>query len=61
MLAATNSAFAAGTAAGTDINNRATVNYQVGSVAQTPVESSPLGNSTPGTGNGSNTSLNRPL
>ena len=48
---------AAGTAAGTDINNRATVNYQVGSVAQTPVESSPTGNSTPGVGNGSNTTF----
>jgi uncharacterized repeat protein (TIGR01451 family) len=51
------SAHAAGTAAGTDINNRATVNYQVGSVAQTPIESSPTGNNIPGTGNGTNTSF----
>lgn len=33
------SAFAAGTAAGTSIDNKATVNYTVGSVAQTPVQS----------------------
>lgn len=48
---------AAGTAAGTDINNRATVNYTVGSVAQAPIESSPTGNNTPGTGNGGNTTF----
>lgn len=46
---------AIGTPAGTDITNRATVNYRVGGVAQTPVESSPTGNSTPGVGNGQNT------
>lgn len=57
MVAVANVAFAAGTAAGTDINNRATVNYRIGSVAQTPIESSPSGNSTPGAGNGSNTTL----
>jgi uncharacterized repeat protein (TIGR01451 family) len=32
--------YAAGTAAGTDISNTATVNYQVGGVAQTPVTGS---------------------
>jgi uncharacterized repeat protein (TIGR01451 family) len=40
------SAFAIGTDAGVSINNRATVNYSVGSVAQTPIESSPTGNTT---------------
>ncbi len=39
------SALAAGTDAGTTITNRATVNYSVGGVAQTPIESSPTGNS----------------
>ena len=42
------SAFAIGTDAGVSINNRATVSYSVGSVAQTPIESSPTGNATPG-------------
>jgi uncharacterized repeat protein (TIGR01451 family) len=48
---------AAGTAASTTVNNRATVNYTVGGVAQAPVESSPTGNSNPGVGNGANTSF----
>jgi hypothetical protein len=46
-----------GTPSSTQINNKATVNYQVGAVAQTPVESSPTGNATPGVGNGTNTSF----
>jgi len=50
-------ALAAGTAANTDIVNRATVNFQVSGVAQTPVESSPTGNSTAGVGNGADTSF----
>jgi len=50
-------ALAAGTAANTDILNRATVNFQVGGVAQTPVESSPTGNSTAGVGAGSDTTF----
>lgn len=50
-------AWAVGTDAGTAINNRATVSYSVGSVAQTPIESSPTGNATPGVGNGANTSF----
>jgi uncharacterized repeat protein (TIGR01451 family) len=50
-------ALALGTAASTSIDNRATVNYQVGGVAQTPIESSPTGNSTAGVGNGANTSF----
>jgi uncharacterized repeat protein (TIGR01451 family) len=55
VVSAGSSAHAVGTAAGTDITNRATVNYQVGGVAQAPVESSPLGNNVPGVGNGQNT------
>lgn len=49
------SALAIGTDSGTPINNRATVSYSVGSVAQTPIESSPTGNSNPGLNNGTNT------
>ena len=50
-------AWAAGTIASTSIDNRATVSYSVGAVPQTPIESSPAGNATPGTGNGLNTSF----
>lgn len=46
---------AAGTAAGTTITNRAVVNYTVGGVAQTQVNSSPTGNSTPGAAGGADT------
>ncbi len=50
------SALAVGTASGTDILNRATVNYQVGAVDQTLIESAPgAGNSTPGVTNGTDT------
>ncbi|MEL6949322.1 MAG: hypothetical protein AAGM16_04245 [Pseudomonadota bacterium] len=48
---------AAGTAAGTSIENVATVDYEVGSIAQTPIESSPTGNSTPGVSNGTATAF----
>jgi|GEM_PF-569093 len=48
------STFALGDA-GQTISNRATVNYQVGSVAQTLIESSPTGNSLAGATNGGNT------
>lgn len=48
---------AAGTAASTSIQNRATVSYSVGTTAQTPIESSPTGNSTPGAGNGAATAF----
>ncbi len=51
------SAFAAGTASGTSITNKATINYQVGGVGQTLIESSPAGNATPGAGNGVNTAF----
>jgi hypothetical protein len=46
---------AAVTAAGTDISNTATVAYSVGGNTQTPIESSPTGNSAPGVGNGTAT------
>lgn len=50
------SAFALGTPAGDTISNLATLNYDVGTVAQTAIESAPgAGNSTPGIGNGTNT------
>lgn len=48
------SAWAVGTAANTDINNRATIDYDVGGSTIT-VESSPTGNSTTGAGNGTDT------
>lgn len=48
-------AFAEGTDAGTDIANRATVNYSVGGAAQTQINSSPTGNSTPGVAGGADT------
>ena len=56
-IAVSQQSLAAGTAASTSIDNRATVNYQVGGVAQAPIESSPTGNSTSGVGNGANTSF----
>ncbi|MFO1426742.1 MAG: hypothetical protein U1F11_07155 [Steroidobacteraceae bacterium] len=56
-LAALPQAWAAGTPASTAINNRATVNFTVGGVAQTPIESSPTGNTNPGVNNGANTSF----
>lgn len=43
------------TPAGTDIDNIATVNYQLGGVAQEVIESDPNGNATPGAGNGNAT------
>lgn len=51
------SALAEGTAASTPVNNRATVNYSVLGTPQTLIESSPLGNSTPGVGAGANTTF----
>lgn len=48
-LALSGGAFAAGTAAGTDITNKATLSYSVGTVAQPSIASSPSG-STNGTG-----------
>ena len=55
-MAYTTSALAVGTASGTDITNRATVNYDVSTIPQTLIESAPgVGNSTPGAGLGTNT------
>jgi hypothetical protein len=50
-------AMAAGTTAGTDIDNKATLSFSVGGSAQTPVESSPTGNLTPGVNNGTVTTF----
>ena len=50
-------ASAAGTAANTSINNRATIDYEVSGTAQTPIESSPAGNVNPGVGNGADTTF----
>lgn len=54
-LGAFENASAAGTDAGVSIANRATVNYSVSGVAQTPIESSPAGNTNPGANNGADT------
>ena len=51
------SAFAVGTDAGASISNQATVNYSVGGVAQTQINSSPAGNSTPGVSGGAPTTF----
>jgi len=50
-------AFADGTPSGTNIDNMATINYQVGGINQAIIESSPSGNSTPGAGNGAVTTF----
>lgn len=49
-LLLTQQALALGTDAGVSVSNQATVAYTVGVVVQTPIESSPTGNSTPGAG-----------
>ncbi len=48
VLLFTQHALAAGTTAGTDVDNMATVNYSVGGNPLTEIESSPTGNTTPG-------------
>lgn len=48
---------AAGTLSGTSVSNLATLNYTVGGVPQTLIESSPTGNLTSGAGNGVVTSF----
>jgi len=56
LLLLTQSAFALGTDEDTDVNNRATVNYDVGGVGQELIESAPgLGNDVPGVTNGTDT------
>lgn len=52
-----NAAQAQLTPAGATIQNRATVNYSVGGVPQTVIESSPTGNATPGVNAGANTTF----
>ncbi len=54
---ASNSAWAAGTAAGVSVDNTASISYSVGTTPQTPIESSPTGNSTPGNITGNETSF----
>ncbi len=54
---ATQPALAAGTDAGTTISNVATIDFEVGGIAQTPIESSPTGNSVPGAGGGTATTF----
>ena len=50
-------AMAAGTTSGTNVSNTATINYEVGTVPQTAIESSPAGNSNPGVGAGTPTTF----
>jgi len=57
LSAATSTAWAAGTVAGTDVDNTASISYSVGGTAQTPIESSPTGNTTPGATNGTATTF----
>lgn len=54
-IIAPNSAVAQGVIAGTNISNIATVSYDTDSIPQSPIESSPTGNSTSGIGKGSAT------
>jgi uncharacterized repeat protein (TIGR01451 family) len=56
MMAATKT-LAAGTPSGTSVGNLATVEYEVGGIAQPSIESSPAGNSTPGVGAGEATTF----
>lgn len=56
-LSVAQTASAVGTVSGTNVDNTASVNFQVGGVPQTEIESSPSGNSTPGAGNGAPTSF----
>ena len=59
MIGVVPAVFAAGTDTNynTDITNTASVNYSVGGVPQTVINSSPTGNSTPGAGGGSATTF----
>lgn len=49
LSAVSSTAWAAGTAAGTDVDNTASISYSVGGTAQTPIASSPTGNTVAGT------------
>lgn len=60
MLAAMTAAkqtLAGGTASGTVVSNRATIQYDVAAITQPIIESSPTGNSTPGAGAGGDTTF----
>jgi hypothetical protein len=54
---ATSTVWAAGTFAGTTVNNKATLNFSVGGVAQPVVNSSPTGNTSTGVSGGANTAF----
>ncbi|MCF6189469.1 MAG: DUF11 domain-containing protein [Cocleimonas sp.] len=56
-ITSTASAAPIGTAAGTAVDNTASISYSVGGQNQTPIESSETGNTTPGTGNGTATTF----
>jgi len=57
LMAWSGLAGAVGTASSTTITNRSSLTYSVGSVAQTLIESSPTGNSTPGATLGTDTTF----
>lgn len=57
LLMAAPAAWAVGTRSGININNRATIDYDVGGVDQEDIESSPTGNATAGVGNGADTTF----
>lgn len=50
LMCASVSAHAIGTTTNTPVSNRASISYSVGGVAQTPIDSSPTGNTIPGAG-----------
>jgi len=56
-ITSTASAAPIGTAAGTEVDNTASITYSVGGTNQTPIESSEAGNSNPGVGNGTATTF----
>ncbi len=55
LMLGAQTAHAVGTVATTPVDNRASVNYTVGGIGQTVIESSPVGNTPPGVGNGADT------
>src|SRR5512134_260919 len=56
-LGVADTALAVGTPATTPVENRATVQYDVGATTQPVIESSPTGNNTSGVGNGEDTTF----
>jgi len=56
-ITSTASAAPIGTAAGTAVENTASISYSVGGTNQTPIESSEAGNTNPGLGNGEATTF----